>query len=193
MTEGDNGQLKSSYRRQLLLYARLEQRATPGNPPSRLAVIPLKGDPLDFEIDWAEVESTVAEAGQLIDSYNAHCDDAQAIARPSPASCGSCQYAATCPAMWDAAEAGWSPYLIAIAGTLKEVMRASDGSVTLRVTADGGTISSGDIVIKRLSPATCSDLADAHAGQEVRFVGGRLADGEPDVVSPSAWARLDIS
>lgn len=190
VTEGAEGDLKSSYRRQLLLYAQLERRATPGDLPTHLAVVPLRGEPIDFQVDWAEVEAAVADAAHLIDWYNAERADPLSLARPSPRTCGSCQFAAGCPAMWDAVGEGWAAELVAVGGTLIDVIIATDGSVTLRLSTHMGTLAGGDVLIKRLPVATSPELQHAQVGQQVRFVGGRIPEGEEGTIWPSSWSRI---
>ena len=192
VTEGDEGDLKSSYRRQLLLYAQLERRATPGDLPTELAVVPLKGESISFQVDWIEVEAAVADAAALIDSYNAERAEPLSLAKPSPKSCGSCQYAAGCPALWDAVHETWAPDIIAVGGTLTEAISAADGSVTLRLLVREGSLPPGEVVIKRISIATSPDVSHARIGQVVRLVGGRLAEGEEGTVWPSTWSRIAL-
>lgn len=191
VTEGDQASLKGSYRRQLLLYAQLERRATPDNPPTHLAVVPLKGDILEFIVDWEEVDAEVVEAGALMDRYNANLARPLELANPSPSTCGSCQHAAICPAFWLAADSSWGPEVIAIAGKLQAVMEATDGTVTLEVAASDGTLGQGEFVIKRLPTTTNPGLRSAEVGQLVRLVGGRPG-GDPRTILPSAWSRIAI-
>jgi hypothetical protein len=131
-----------AYRLQLLLYAALEFENS-GVMPTTAALVPLTGEPVEFNIDPAEVTTAVDRVLANLEAYQ-ECVNSGAVetlASPAPANCRWCQFSVHCPAFWESCDVGWAlEGIAAVAGTVTAVIRSGDGvPSSLEVESNVGT------------------------------------------------------
>jgi len=99
--ENGNSQLKTKYRRQLLLYAAM-YHAEAGEWPVSGHIIPLVGQQVTIEIDPVAANGEVLMALFLLNQFNkcvSEGDSLLSLAQPSEQSCRYCTYKTICPAV----------------------------------------------------------------------------------------------
>lgn len=192
--EEDSGEVKASYRTQMLLYGVLERERT-GRWPERATLVPLQGEPAALDIVPAEAEAEAEEALDQLARYNAAVTSKPPaeLGSPSPAHCRWCPYSVACPCFWGAADHSWDEAGIgAAAGEVTSVETAARGAVALTIAAEAGTTGAGALLISGLDAARFSAAASARSGSTAA-VTGLLADRDAQSARPSARTRLLVT
>ena len=99
--ENGNLQIKTNYRRQLLLYA-ATYHAEAGQWPVRGHIIPLVGQRVTIEIDSVEASHEATNALSLLTRFNKYVSESApllSLAQPSEKTCRYCAYRTVCPAV----------------------------------------------------------------------------------------------
>lgn len=194
LLDGSTGELRESYRTQMLLYAVLEHAET-GEWPETATLIPLDGDPLPIPVDPAEATAAANHALAALDAYNkavAAGTGAAELAAPDPANCTFCAYSIICPAFWAAADQSWADSgLVAVAGA-RGAETLAEASPAFNVDIDGvaGTVPPGEYVLYQLDRERFSALLEAEPGSAVAAV--RLR-GDPERRRLTATAATRIA
>lgn len=187
--DGDGQAPRDSYVRQLLLYALLEAAAS-GRWPSRAFLVPLNGPVVSVSVDEARAAKLGDEARQAVDGYNAVAPAPQPGA-PSHEACGYCQWTTRCPAFWQAVDADWEESLLATAGVVTGTGHARLGGVTVALDAAAGSVRSGALVVRNISPQEHPAVMQVGIGGEIAIVGlRRLEHGNEFELPP--WGQLAI-
>jgi hypothetical protein len=176
--DGDQGQIKDSYLRQLRIYGFLV-RETLGWWPRRGVLLPMTGSPVEVDLDPGECENEAQAAVRLLEEYNAAIglrQDPLDLASPSPTNCRGCPFQLYCPAFWSCVAPGWEKDLWsgAIEGRAQAdplpIYGGSALSVSIRV--ERGTVPAGqEVPLFPLDPSMHPELAQAKAGEQVRVTG----------------------
>jgi len=167
--------LRSSYRRQVQLYAYLVAQQT-GEWPSEAVVLPLEGAAVHVAIDPNACELIAGQAQALLDAYNASSPAAQP-ATVASGTCPSCPVAALCPAFWSDWKPEYAPDLIAYRGEVVGVYRAINGRTAVRLAVLG---SDGlEIFIQGLDEVVHPSVRNLELGELLSAVGLKPA-GAPN-------------
>ncbi len=97
--ESGDSHLKTSYRRQLLLYAAMYHAET-GQWPFRGHIVPLVGQQVTIEIDPVAANNEASTALSLLKQFNksvSEGDSLLSLTQPSEQSCRYCTYKTICP------------------------------------------------------------------------------------------------
>lgn len=186
----EDGQLKDAYRRQLLLYAYLESRMPDCSWPQLAVAVPLSGAPIEIPVTPEAALELADEAATLVASFNSHLEDPLSLARPGVSACGRCPHAARCSAIWPVPEDGFDDLGI-IEATVQSIDRVHNGTLSLGVEIEGGTIQVGAAHFYRLSPARIPVVDHLRCGQRIRVV-GVSADPDGRSIRPMGWTRAAI-
>jgi PD-(D/E)XK nuclease superfamily len=192
--DSQDGDIKRSYRVQMLLYAVLEHEDN-GVWPLRATLIPLEGQPVSIDIDPHEARHAAESCMRALDQYNAAVLDGRPVAdlgAASPQSCRFCPYAVRCPAFWDAIDRTWAEDGIrAIAGRLLACEMAELGTLAFKVEAQRGA-ASGEVWLYGLDPERFSAGATASPGE---WLAATSLIGAPASARfrPSEQTRLVVS
>jgi hypothetical protein len=192
--DGQDGDIKPSYRIQMLLYAVLE-RENNGVWPLRATLIPLEGQPVSIDIDPNEANRVAEACLGALDDYNATVRDGRPVAglaAPSVRSCRFCPYAVRCPAFWDAIDLTWAEDGVrAIAGRVLAREIAELGTLALKVEITNG-VASGEVWLYGLDPERFPASATTTPGEWVAatsLIGAR----DYSRFRPSEQTRLVVS
>jgi len=175
VTEAGADRPKERYRRQLMLYACLEQAAIDAWP-DRAILMPFGGEPVVIDIIPAECEALLEEALAAVAEWTTWVDSPPP-ARPSPDACRWCPYAARCGAFWSAVDASWGSELLAARGIVKTKATAPLGGVTVTVDSDQGSLVD-TVRLRNADPEEHPALAAVEPGAQAAFVGLRPDPGE---------------
>ncbi|MGI8551950.1 MAG: PD-(D/E)XK nuclease family protein [Dehalococcoidia bacterium] len=168
--EGEDVKLKASYRRQVLLYAAMVA-AELGQWPERGRIVALSGEVEELAIDRAEASDTVAQAVDLLNSFNERlrqAKDPNELGEPSEQACSSCAYQAWCEPHWSAATPEWKAY-VSIEGPVEVKQLSKNGLGALRISASRGTLVDGRYVAGQLDPLRFREINRAEPGIVVRL------------------------
>jgi hypothetical protein len=192
--EEDTGELKPSYKTQMLLYAVLEHADT-GQWPLRATLIPLAGEPASIEVVPAEAEAEAAAALSALDSYNGSVSrvSPEALARPSPDHCRYCEHGVSCPAFWSTVSEDWRDgAFVAAAGYLRGRESAQRGAIALHVDVEAGSVASGAWTIERIDPDRFPAAARAEFGSAFALTSA-LARDDAQTLRPTDRSRMSFS
>lgn len=193
VSEDGNGEVKSQYRTQMLLYAVLEREAT-GVWPKRATLVPLQGDPVVIEVDPAEATAAAEAAIAALDDYNRDVERGESpmeLASPSPGACLFCPYAIQCPAFWSAAEPSWIHHgLVAVAGEMRGREESRLSTFNVKITRAAGSVGPGEYLLFQLDAERFGAILAVRDGAEVAAVG--LA-GDADARQLRATLRTRIA
>lgn len=92
--------------RQLLIYAHLVLTAY-GSPPNDVVIQDVRGREEKREVERGQVEQTVVQANEAIDSFNEMLDTGHVDARPSPETCMWCPFRVVCADYWKSRNDAW--------------------------------------------------------------------------------------
>ena len=174
--EAESGELRESYRLQLLLYAALAQEAD-GERATSATLIPLEGGPARIDIQGAEATEAAAKVIEAMDAYN----EAVAagvppldMATPCPDHCRFCPYAIRCPAFWATITPEWSEDgIVAVAGEVQGAAISRFGTLDLETTVESGSVSGERVTLHGLPIDQFAPAATARAGSSVAATGLR--------------------
>ncbi len=193
VSEDGNGEVKSHYRTQMLLYAVLEHEAT-GVWPKRATLVPLQGDSVVIEVDPAEATAAAEAAIAVLDEYNRDVERGESpmkLASPSPSACLFCPYAIQCPAFWSATEPSWIQHgLVAVAGEMRGREESRFSTFNVKITRAAGSVGPGDYLLFQLDAERFGAILAVRDGAEVAAVG--LA-GDTDARQLRATLRTRIT
>lgn len=192
--EEDTGELKPSYKTQMLLYAVLEHADT-GQWPVRASLIPLVGEPAAIEVVPAEAEAEAGAALSALNSYNGSVSSVspEELARPSPDHCRFCEYAVSCPAFWSTVSEDWRDgAFVAAAGYLRGRESAQRGAIALHVEVVGGSVENGAWTIERIDPDRFAAAAHAELGSAFALTSA-LARDDAQTLRPTDRSRMIFS
>ena len=184
----DTGDLKSSYRRQLLLYAHLERSMPDGGEAEIVEVRPLSGGPVSITVDWDEVAAVVDEARNLVEAFNEYRLEPEVLANPSMSSCGHCPFANSCAVMWNDPPEG----LDSAQGIVTAVDQNARDTVSFTLEDVHGSTGVGTLRFLGFSKVQVPVLSNIRLGDEVRIVGFRICEGEVVSARPRGWVRAAV-
>src|SRR5579875_1712756 len=171
--DSENGEVKSQYRTQILLYAVLEHEAT-GVWPKRATLVPLQGDPVVIEIDPGEANAAAEAAITALTDYNRRVSEGTPpidLASPSPPVCGICPYAIECPAFWSDADTSWlAQGVVAIAGELHDLEASRVSTFNIRLQRLAGSVGAGEYLLFQLDAERFGGLVGLPPGAEIAAV-----------------------
>jgi len=125
--------MKESWRRQLLLYAHLVQKAS-GETPIAIAIETASGNRLQEAITKKQIRDTVEQSLLLVKKFNEHLANPAQLASPSQENCEYCSYKIHCEPFWEAVQHDWSGR--DIRGQIKETLESgATWGVTLTPTS----------------------------------------------------------
>jgi RecB family exonuclease len=165
---------REAYVRQLQLYAFLEH-ASSGSWPSSAHLFPLKGAPIEIDIEADRCAALAADALAALRAYNDLVPTSQP-ASPTPAICQWCSAATVCAPFWDSCDATWASAIQAVAGVVSRVFVTPLGGVTLHLEAVTGSLGVQRVVIKNVDPVIFADASAVSEGDEVAATGLRVDD-----------------
>jgi hypothetical protein len=176
----------------MMLYATLEHAET-GEWPAVATIIPLKGDPIRIAIDPSEAEECARSALAELESYNRAVTDGadlESLASPSSGTCRFCPYSSRCPAFWDSVAPEWSSAGVgAIAGTVLVREVADQGTLSVQVKVERGTIEPGPAWLAGLDPQRFAAAAESRPSEWIGAT-GLYARPESRNMSASERARI---
>jgi hypothetical protein len=165
----DGQRLKSSYERQVLIYAGLVGDEF-GRPPELGRIIGLDGGTVEFSISPDSARAAVLDAKNLLAKYNekvSSVETPEELATPGERSCGYCPHQPICEPHWKQASPSWQSYA-SIEGIVEARQEVRNGTVALRLKVQRGTVESGRrVVITGLNPRWL-DVVEAAPGRTVR-------------------------
>jgi len=185
-----DGNLKSAYRTQLLLYAYLEHEES-GSWPVRAEVIPLCGDPESFEVVPSEATAAAEKALAARNHYNglAEAGIAESDASPSAVTCRWCEFELRCPAFWKAANADWAAEgVIAVTGRVTAKETYGFGTLDIDLAVSGGTLAEPHCRLHGLPLSQFGVLARRDVGAAVAAC-GLIATESGTVFKSTEWTR----
>ncbi|QKE84396.1 hypothetical protein HL663_10925 [Arthrobacter sp. NEB 688] len=100
------GEMTSSQRRQLLIYAHLVKRCL-GRLPDHACIQDVSGHESSFQVTLEETAETIERVKADVRDFNNSVRDAAVVGSPSPESCGRCPFRVVCHDYWDASEGDW--------------------------------------------------------------------------------------
>jgi PD-(D/E)XK nuclease superfamily len=190
--EEGTDELKVSYRKQLLLYAVLEQ-AESGIWPSQASLIPLEGEPETIEVDPDEALASADIAIAALDRYNSaisHDDALPALGNPSHDACRFCPFASRCPAFWSAIDPSWGEAgILVVSGTLISLYDSRQDTFTIEIAVAAGSVSSGICLIRGLDNERFAAVREA---DNSAAIAATWLLGDPQARQFKAGARTRI-
>ena len=133
--------LRPSYRRQLLVYAYLVNRAE-GRWPQWAAIRYLDGTSDEIEVLPSEAETVAFELLALREDYDAavHAGaEVSLLARPSEEACAFCDFRCACEPFFAQLDLGWELYRAAVLGTVESV-EALEDTVRLQLKIESSSL-----------------------------------------------------
>lgn len=168
--EPGTDQLKTSYERQLMLYACLEAEAS-GAWPEKALLVPFGAEPVTLDVDRSACLALLEDLVAALERWQTWVGAAPP-ANASPETCGWCPFAARCPAFWAACDTNWADELIALRGQITSATTTPLGGITLLLDSSEGSVL-GKTAIRNVDPAEFPELAEFGAGDFGGFVGLR--------------------
>ena len=135
--EAETGEIKERYRRQLMLYACLEESAH--SWPDSATIIPFASAPLSIEVDPEQCVLALRDVLSALEVWRGWVGQVPP-ANAIPDACGWCPYAAQCSAFWEACDPSWDPKVTAARGLAESVSSSPLGGVTFTLEASAGTV-----------------------------------------------------
>lgn len=189
LEDGAKG-LKQAYRRQILLYAHLEELAS-GSLPEEAFVVPLKGPDERVEVTVEAVAEEVRQAEAIIDRYNAALSEPSQLATPGSEVCSRCPYAITCDPFWTWLDLGPDTTdLLAIKGEVSAIQPVGDRMLSLILRDVTGTMTAESVAVERIPNERFPELAALNVGQRLRVVAGRVRSTDPARITVTSQTQL---
>lgn len=161
---------REKYVRQLQLYAALEEEST-GQWPETLHLLPLRGAPVEVDVDPGACKALATEALELLSTFNAACPGPQP-ASPSLEGCSECPFSARCPDFWGACES-WPEGLLAVRGRAIRILNSELNGVSVELVRESGTVISERVLLRNIDPETHPEVRDTVVGARVAATGLR--------------------
>jgi CRISPR/Cas system-associated exonuclease Cas4 (RecB family) len=185
--EATTGDIKERYRRQLMLYACLEEAAD--SWPDSATIIPFGSAPLSIEVEPDECRQVLENVLATLQLWETWVGGVPP-ANPAPDACSWCPYAARCSAFWDACDPSWDSNVSAAKGVAETVNSSPLGGVTFTLDSVGGTVL-GPMTVRNVDPDEHPALALATPGDQVSVVGLRSNPREEaHTLRPGARVRV---
>ena len=190
--EAESGELKDSYRLQLLLYAALAEEVM-GDGATSATLIPLEGEPARIEIKGSEAAEAAGEVISAMDSYNqavAAGTPGEDLASPEPDHCRFCPFAVRCPAFWSAITPEWDTEgILAVAGQISNSAVSRFGTFNIEVTIEAGSTSADTVTLHGLPFDQFAPAAAFAPGSPVAATGLRQG-AQLGVLRPTLRTRI---
>ena len=143
--------LKPHLRKQIMLYATMHHDET-GEWPAAGSIVPLVGSKERVPVEPAEAGQEASVALSMLESYNQKVRTPgirlEALASPSPAACGFCNYKLVCTPFWEQVSPKWTwTGGEAIRGTVLRLATTGAGTWHGEISASGGTLETGNYPI----------------------------------------------
>ena len=186
-TDHRTGELREDYRRQLHLYAYLENAET-GKWPSAAILLPFKGSPVVVDVDPAESTRTAELAEATRQEYNNRVPGPQP-AEPSASACRYCSSIPDCAAHWSVADRIASEGFVTISGLIIKTHVSLHGGVTLSLEVERGPETCiGPLTVERIDPVEhrAVGLAQPSAGIVATGLYQRRQHGD-NQTAKSSW------
>jgi hypothetical protein len=182
--------LKERYRRQILIYAYLEQEES-GSMPDQGVVRPLRGPAVVFSISTDDVQGELLAALAAMDAFNAAVDHPEQLARPSTTNCRTCPHTSRCEPFWAMIRDAPPAELIGIGGTVLAVHSTESNGIALHIAPDEGNIDAGEVAVRGIPSPFAPWLSSSDAGQHVRVVGLGAIGGTAASFAARGMLRID--
>ncbi len=178
------------YARQLQLYAYLISEMR-GVWPAEATILPLDGDVIEVDVSEDVCRSVVGDALERMEEFNVETDPRPAS--PSPSSCRYCPHMLRCKPFKDACDEGWAPELLAVIGSVIKAEQSANGTVSVEMIPEAGSVGHGPVSLTRLSVASYPDLVAAAPGDEASASGLYPIGAAGDVFGLRDSGRLNIA
>ena len=159
--------LVPDYERQLQLYGYMLHDMF-GVWPERAAILPLDGEPIEVDSSATACSAAAADAYRAIETMSS--PGYVPVASPSPKACRYCDHLLECPAFELESSTDWAPALLAVTGTVV-AEQWSQGSASVSVRVDGGTLGTDQAAIVRISPVLHPAISSAQVGSRISATG----------------------
>jgi RecB family exonuclease len=164
-----NSRVGDEYTMQLRLYAYLLHEHL-DRWPSRGVLIPLDGPPVYVDVDPDASEAVADDARATLSAFQALSLGAQP-ARPSPAACRFCPYAAACSPFAGALSTGWAEELLACVGVVQAIEGSRRGGFAISVEVAAGSLEETLVWIVRIPADSLPDSAGTLVGTRIAALG----------------------
>jgi RecB family exonuclease len=182
-------QLKTSYQRQLMLYACLEAEAS-GAWPEKALLVPFGAEPVTLDVDPNACLQLLGEVVAALEQWQRWLGSPPP-ANPSAVTCGLCPFAAHCSAFWASCNPDWANELIAMRGPVSSATTTRLGGTTLLLDSASGSVL-GKAAIRNVDPNEFAEFASIGIGQVIALVGLRRDPDEGAFTTRSGTrAELD--
>ena len=179
---------RERYVRQLHLYSALEAAST-GTWPERLHLFPLRGSPVEIDVDPDAATGLANEALSILAEFNSACPGPQPAA-PAPENCLDCPYSAQCPAFWLASES-WGEGICAVKGEVTRTAASDFNGVSLEVLRESGPLVDKKTLLRNIDPVEHPAVLNVTVGTTVA-VTGLLQEANRSSYRLPAWGRFHI-
>lgn len=155
--------VSAEQQRQLLIYAHLVLTAY-GSLPNDVVIQDVRGREEKSEVERDQVEQTVVQVSEAIDSFNEMLDAGHVDARPSPETCLWCPFRVVCADYWESRNDAWPR--LDVRGVVTEAVGRD--SVRLELSSE---LSGSTRFRLMLTPGVRPELGDEVVGLDLERAG----------------------
>lgn len=165
VTDGED--LRPAYQRQLQLYALMEAE-TSGRWPRHAEVLPLTGPPIEVRVDPHRCEEVADRAIALLEAYN-RGTPGPPNHRVNEDTCPHCPFAIRCPAFWERWGAEQAGAMLAVEGTVTELVASPLSGYHIQLEPRRGSIGRQPIRVRSIDERRHPAVREALPGRLVAF------------------------